>query len=182
VAPTITRPFTPFLDNPDCFGHVTGLCSGEFNYAVDEHFRIPYSIQYSLGFQRELPGNFILEASYVGRQARKLFSQADVAQALNFKDPASGQLMFDAFNTMQAQLLAGTTAGLSTATIINGIANQPWFENQMKAAVQANYGVASCQALVGVSCTRFILGNGTLRQFTLRGDTSDAIQALNSLR
>jgi hypothetical protein len=89
TAPTITRPFTPFLDNPDCFGHVTGLCSQEFNYAVDENFRIPYSIQYSFGFQREMPGNFILEATYVGRQARKLFSQADVAQALNFRDRRS---------------------------------------------------------------------------------------------
>jgi len=178
--PVITRPFTPFLDNPDCFGHVTGLCSGEFNYAVDEHFRIPYSIQYSLGFQREMPGNFILEASYVGRQGRKLFSQADVAQALNFKDPASGQLMFDALNALQAQLLAGTTAGLSTTQIVNSIGNQPWFENQMKAAVQANYGLASCQALVGTSCTRFVLSNGTLRQFTLRGDTSDAVQLLNA--
>jgi hypothetical protein len=180
TAPTITRPFTPFLDNPDCFGHVTGLCSGEFNYAVDENFRIPYSIQYSFGFQRELPGNFILEATYVGRQARKLFSQADVAQALNFKDPTSGQLMFDALNSLQAQLLAGTTAGLSTTQIINSIGNQPWFENQMKAAVQANYGLPSCQALVGVSCTRFVLSNGTLRQFTLRGDTSDEVQLLNA--
>ena len=180
VAPTITRPFTPFLDNPDCFGHVTGLCSGEFNYAVDENFRIPYSMQYSFGFQRELPGNFILEATYVGRQARKLFSQADLAQALNFKDPTSSQLMFDAFNALQAQLLAGTTAGLPVATIVAGIANQPWFENQMNAAVQANYGVANCQALVGVSCTRFILNNGTSRQFVLRGDTSDQVQRLNA--
>jgi hypothetical protein len=180
VAPTITRPFTPFLNNPDCFGTITGLCTGEFNYAVDQRFRTPYSIQYSLGFQREMPGNFILEASYVGRQARKLFSQADVAQALNFKDPTSGQLMFDAFNALQAQLLAGTNAGLPVATIIAGIGTQPWFENQMNAAVQANYGVANCQALVGVSCTRFILSNGTSRQFVLRGDTSDQVQRLNA--
>lgn len=180
TAPTITRPFTPFLDNPDCFGHVTGLCSGEFNYAVDENFRIPYSIQYSFGFQREMPGNFILEATYVGRQARKLFSQADVAQALNFRDPASGQLMFDAFNALQSQLLAGITAGLSNATIIAGIANQPWFENQMRAAVQTNYGLPSCQALVGVSCTRFVLSNGNLNRFATRGDTSDAVQLLNA--
>lgn len=180
VAPTITRPFTPFLNNPDCFGTVTGLCTGEFNYAVDQNFRTPYSIQYSLGFQREIPGNFILEMTYVGRQARKLFSQADIAQALNFKDPTSGQFMFDAFNALQAQLLAGTQAGLPVATIVAGIANQPWFENQMNAAVQANYGAANCQALVGVSCTRFILNNGTSRQFVLRGDTSDQVQRLNA--
>jgi hypothetical protein len=178
VAPVITRPFTPFLNNPDCFGVSTGLCTGEFNYAVDQKFRTPYSIQYSFGFQREMPGNFILETSYVGRQSRKLFSQADVAQALNFRDPASGQLMFDAFNALQAQLLAGTTAGLPVATIIAGIPNQPWFENQLNAAVQLNYGAANCFELVGTSCTRFILNNGTSRQFVLRGDTSDQIQRL----
>jgi len=176
--PPITRPATPFINNPDCFGVPTGLCTGEFNYAVDQRFRTPYSIQYSFGFQRELPGNFILETTYVGRQARKLFSQADVAQALNFKDPASGQLMFDAFNTLQSQLLAGTNAGLSVAQIVAGIGNVAWFENQMNAAVQQNYGAPNCQALVGVSCTRFILNNGTSRQFVLRGDTSDQVQRL----
>src|SRR5262249_6010639 len=174
VAPTITRPFTPFVDS----GFPFGLATGEFNYAVDQRFRIPYAMQYSFGFQREMPGNFILEATYVGRQARKLFSQADVAQALNFRDPASGQNMFDAFNALQTPLLAGITAGTPTATIIAGIPNQPWFENQLNAAVQANFGLANCQALVGRSCTQFILANATSRQFVTRGDTSDQVQRL----
>src|SRR4029079_9670706 len=119
VPPTITRPATPFVDGTT----PTGLATGEFNYAVDQQFRTPYSIQYSLGFQRELPGNFILDMSYVGRQSRKLFSQSDLAQALNFKDPTSGQLMFDAFNALQRQVQAGVAGGSVTP--------QPWFENQM---------------------------------------------------
>ena len=146
VAPIITHPSTPFVDAGEPFG----LATGEFNYAVDQLFRIPYSIQYSFGFQREMPGNFILEATYVGRQSRKLFSQADVAQSLNFKDPASGQLMLDAFNRLQAQVQAGLTGGAITP--------QPWFENQMFPGG-----------------TALMAGNGTLRQFVLRGDTSDAI-------
>ena len=149
VAPSITRPVTPFVDA----GFPTGLQTGEFNYAVDQHFVTPYSIQYSLGFQRELPGNFILEASYVGRQGRKLFSQADLAQAINFKDPTSGQLMFDAFNLLQAQVQAGATGG--------AITTQPWFEHQ-----------------IGAGGTALMAGNGTLRQYVLRGDTSDALQLL----
>ncbi len=146
VAPVITRPFTPFVDA----GIGVGLATGEFNYAVDERFRIPYSIQYSFGFQRELPGNFILEASYVGRQSRKLFSQADVAQVLDFKDAGSGQFMLDAFNRLQAQVQAGVPGPAVTA--------QPWFENQMFPGA-----------------TNLMATNGTLRQFVLRGDTSDAI-------
>jgi len=149
VAPTITRPFTPFVDA----GFPFGLQTGEFNYAVDQHFVTPYSIQYSFGFQREMPGNFILEATYVGRQGRKLFAQADLAQALNFKDPASGQGMYDAFNLLQAQVQAGLTGGAITP--------QPWFEHQ-----------------IGAGGTALMAGNGTLRQYVLRGDTSDAVQLL----
>lgn len=144
--PVITRPFTPFVDGTFPFG----LADGTFNYAVDQQFRIPYSIQYSFGFQRELPGNFILEASYVGRQGRKLFSQADVAQVLDFRDPASGQFMLDAFNRLQAQVQAGVPGA--------NVTPQPWFENQ-----------------IGPGGTVLMGSNGTLRQFTLRGDTSDAI-------
>jgi hypothetical protein len=149
IAPTITRPFTPFVDA----GFPFGLATGEFNYAVDQQFRTPYSIQYSFGFQRELPGDFILEASYVGRQARKLFSQADVAQVLDFKDPTSGQFMIAAFNALQAQVQAGVPGNAVTA--------QPWFENQMFPGG-----------------TTLMASNGTLRQLVLRGDTSDAIQLL----
>lgn len=146
LAPVITRPFTPFVQG----GVPVGLGDGEFNYAVDQRFRIPYAIQYSFGFQREIPGNFILEASYVGRQARKLFSQADVAQVLDFKDPVSGQFMIDAFNKLQAQVEAGVPGNMVTA--------QPWFENQMFPGG-----------------TALMASNGTLRQFVLRGDTSDAV-------
>lgn len=149
VAPTITRPFTPFVDA----GFPFGLATGEFNYAVDQRFRTPYSIQYSFGFQREMPGNFILEATYVGRQGRKLFSQADLAQVLDFRDPTSGQFMIAAFNALQAQVQAGVAGGSVTV--------QPWFENQM---------------FPGASV--LMASNGTLRQLVLRGDTSDAIQLL----
>jgi len=144
--PTITHPFTPFVEDD----FPIGLATGEFNYAVDQHFRTPYSIQYSFGFQRELPSDFILEMSYVGRQGRKLFSQADVAQVLNFKDPTSGQFMLDAFNALQAQVQAGVPGASVTL--------QPWFENQ-----------------IGAGGTRLMASNGSLRQQVLRGDTSDAL-------
>jgi hypothetical protein len=130
AAPTITRPFTPFgLD---------GLANGEFNYAVDQRFRIPYSIQYSFGFQREMPGDFILEATYVGRQGRKLFSQADVAQVVNFRDPVSGQFMLDAFNNLQTQLLNNQP-----------LTAQPWFENLVLGGTQSVLDFTGLEALRG---------------------------------
>jgi hypothetical protein len=156
VAPAVNRPFTPFVDEDGPFG--TAVPS--FNYAIDPHFRIPYSVQYSFGFQREVPGNFLLDVSYVGRQGRKLFALADASQILDFKDPASGQGLIAAFNAVQAQQNAGVP-----------LTAQPWIENQMTLA-----GVP-CSQLAAGSCTRFIAGTfiGDLIQI---GDTADTIQAL----
>ncbi len=157
AAPRITRPFTPFVDST---GFPTGNVTGETNYAVDQKFRIPYSIQYSFGLQRELPGNFLLEMAYVGRQGRKLFTQADAAQILDFKDPASGQFMLTAFNALQRQIQTGAA-----------ITPQPWFENQISAALGAR-----CAAVFGSSCTAFLADN--LADLIEIGDTADTIQVL----
>ena len=56
----------------------------------DKNFKTPYSYTYSLGVQRELPGNFVVEVNYYGRLGRKLVAVGDAAQTLNFKDAASG--------------------------------------------------------------------------------------------
>jgi Carboxypeptidase regulatory-like domain len=124
MAPAITNPSTPnVVMAADGSLVPVGINSAAVNYAIDQRFRTPYSIEYSFGFQREMPGNFILEMSYVGRQARKLFAQVDAAQILDFRDPASGQFMLAAFNGLQAQLQAGVAPGAVTP--------QPWFENQI---------------------------------------------------
>ncbi len=145
VAPVIKRPSTPFVDTT---GVPVGLANGNGNYVIDQHFRIPYSIEYSFGFQRELPGNFLFEVSYVGRQGRKLFTQGDSAQILDFKDPASGQFMTAAFNALQTQIQTGTA-----------ISPQPWLENQ-----------------VGRGATAFLVAN--LSDLFETGDTASIIQIL----
>ncbi len=166
IAPTITRPNIPFVDN----GYPYGNQEGQTNYAIAQNFKVPESYEYSLGFQRELPGNFLIDVSYVGRKGRKLFTQADAAQLLDFKDPASGQFLIAALNNIQSQLLAGTAA-LSVTSV-------PFFENQANAAALLNYG-RNCQALVGRSCTSYIANR---YQSLIRiGDASDTVQALNAL-
>ncbi len=117
TAPVITRPYTPFVlpngdPDPDQ--------AGQQNYTITQNFEIPYSYQWSFGYQRDLPKNFFIDVSYVGRKGQKLFAQADASQALNFRDPASGQYLFDAFRQIQAQVAAGQT-----------VTPQPWFENQI---------------------------------------------------
>jgi len=69
------------------YGPVCGLEStNPFNYAIDPKLKTPYSENYTLGVQRELPGNFQLDATYVGRFAHRLLAQADGMQAVDFKD------------------------------------------------------------------------------------------------
>jgi hypothetical protein len=145
VAPTITRPFTPFVN---ATGQPTGNITQETNYTIAQNFKAPYSFTYSLGFQRELPGNFLLDLTYVGRQGRRLFAQADASQILNFRDPASGQFMLAAFNALQSQILAG-----------GAITPIPWFENQL-----------------GAGGTQSVFEN--YADPVSNGDTSSVIQAL----
>jgi outer membrane receptor protein involved in Fe transport len=54
-------------------------------FFVDPHLRTPYTYQYNLGIQHELPRKMIVEAAYVGTTSHKLTALADV----NPFDPAT---------------------------------------------------------------------------------------------
>jgi hypothetical protein len=173
VAPPIATPFTPFVD--PATGYLLGNAQGQFNYAVLKNFRTPLSYVYSLGVQRELPGNFLVDVNYVGRLGRRLFAQSDAAQVVDFIDPASKQGMTDAFNQLATQVRAGTPGALITT--------QPWFENQMDSAIQTNFGLANCQqftaAVFGANiptCTRLV--RALFSTLLRRGDLSDTLQAM----
>jgi hypothetical protein len=175
TAPPITTPFAPFIDPST--GYPLGNAEGQFNYTIEKNFRTPYSYVYTFGIQRELPGNLIVEANYVGRLGRKLFAQSDGAQIVDFIDPASKEGLVSAFNQLSAQ----TRQGLSG----NQLTVQPWFENQMNSAIATNFGgfgIDNCSQLAGAvgssagNCTQFVQNFfGTLLQ---RGDLSDTVQAL----
>jgi len=53
---------------------------GDIN-AIDPHLKISYSMNFSLGVQRELPKGFFVEASYVGNNGRHLIRQPDLNAA-----------------------------------------------------------------------------------------------------
>lgn len=159
--PVITNPNTPFVDGGFPFGNAEGA----FNYAIAQNFQTPYSYQFSLGFQRELPGDFLLDVSYAGRIGKKLFTQADAAQVVDFRDPASGQTLLQALNNIQTEINAGKTSSQVTL--------QPFFQNQMP----LGWG-APCETFLGLnrSCTRLVVNlAGSL---VSRGDSGDTVQAL----
>jgi hypothetical protein len=162
--PAITRPITPFVNSN---GVAVGTSQNQNNYAIDPHFRTPYVYNFGLGIQRELPGNFIVEFDYVGRLGRKLFTEGDASQIVDFKDPASGQFMLASFASVQSQLAAGTP--------VTAITPQPWIENQVNAASLASTG-KTCLTRFGISCTAQVAKNfGTFFQ---RGSATGVVRNL----
>jgi hypothetical protein len=165
IPPTITTPYAPNVlsssgGNP--YGPVIGLTQNPFNYAIDPNLKTPYSYAVSFGFQRELPSGFQLEATYVGRFAHRLDSQADSEQTVDFRDPASGQLLSQAYANLTAQE-RNQTPGPNGYTVTP----IPFFENQI-----LNYG-----AFGFPSGTSFV-ANAT-DPYPFRGDVADSLQLLN---
>jgi hypothetical protein len=139
TAPAVTpRPVTP---NVDASGNPIGLAVlGGFPSFLqfDKNFKTPYSDTFSLGIQRELKGNVVVEVNYFGRLGRRLIADGDAAQTLNFKDPTSGQFLKDAFGQLQKQVQNN-----------QAITPQPWFENQIASTgFDCSGFAANCTALV----------------------------------
>ena len=70
--------------------------------AIDPNLKISYSMNFSLGVQRELPKGFFVEASYVGNEGRHLIRQPDLngapfaALAANAALPSAQRLSVNA--------------------------------------------------------------------------------------
>ncbi|MFL6466621.1 MAG: carboxypeptidase regulatory-like domain-containing protein, partial [Pyrinomonadaceae bacterium] len=173
VPPVVTNPITP---NLNAAGRPIGLANSNSNYLAEPGFEIPYSHQWSLGVQRELPGNMIIDVSYVGRRGKKLFALADAAQVVNFKDPASGQTLFDALNAIQPQVQANIANDVDPTT---GVVAQPFFENQMRAGIQGlRLPTQSCQTFIGPTGTCTQLAVALFPDLVRGGGTADFVQQL----
>ena len=165
----ITVPFVPFQVN----GQLVGAAEDQQNYAIDNNLKLPYSITYTLGIQRELPGNFQLDVTYIGRLGRRLIAQSDPAQIVEFVDHTqngaypSGHTLSRDFATL-SQEVRQDPVGLSAVT------PQPFFENQI-----ANGLGQPCTAVFGVNCS-FLIAAGLTTQ-VYRGDLSDTVLGLQGL-
>ena len=183
LPPPSPRPIlTPNVDAngvPIGFNTGGGFGSGAF-FNFDPNYHTPYEMSFSLGVQRELPGNWLLDISYFGKLGRRLTALGDPAQTINFKDATSNQFLYTAFGNVQRQLQAGTP--------FTAVTNQPWFENQMTAAVKAA-GLGSCAnagniitggAFSNLSCTE--LAAGLESSVWANGDVSSTLLGLSSIQ
>ena len=139
----------------------TGLLTNNDLFQINNNFKTPYNITVSFGIQRELPRNFLVDVNYFGRFGRRLVGIGDPAQQLNFRDPASKTFLNTAFGNVQRALQQGATV----------VPVQPWFENQINAALPTVFGPgATCQNIFNSDCTNFIAG--ALPNTFLTGDLS----------
>jgi Carboxypeptidase regulatory-like domain len=152
-------PYQPFVADGVPFGLQNGLA---FNTTIDPQLKTPYSIMLNGGMQHEFPAGMILKLNYAGRLGRRLLAQADANQILDFADPASGQLLSNAFASITTQVRAGADP--------NTLAAEPWFENLVTPGVGAANGYANN--------TEFLAAN--LTGLVTRGDFGDFVQALSN--
>jgi hypothetical protein len=159
---TVTVPFTPFtLAN----GFPFGTAEGQANYAIDNNIKNPYAITFTFGIQRELPANFLLEVTYVGRLGRRLISQSDGGQVVNFTDPTSGHTLAGDFAALSSQVRQPGFNGQTTP-----VTPLPFFENQMGLPFGQTNGTAFCQGF-DLNCTQFLYDQ--VSGDVTRGDLGD---------
>jgi len=91
-------PNTPFSD------------SNQNNAGINGNLKTPYAYQYALSIQRDVYKGTVVDVGYVGRFGRRLLVQQDYSQWLNFKDPKSGQTLYQAFNQLESYMHSLTTA------------------------------------------------------------------------
>jgi hypothetical protein len=162
TAPTITKPFYPFVSGSGASAVPFGLANGQaFNEIIDPNLKTPYSIQYTFGVQHEFPKGYILKMTYVGRGGRHLLAQADADQLIDFKDPVSGQLMSTAFANITNDLRAGDNPLT--------VHDQPWFKNVLPAGAGPAFGVPNNTAIL-----TYYLGT-----YVQRGDFADSMEAIS---
>ena len=127
---TATYPFTPQLGN---FAITWGL---------DSKQKTPYSEAIDFSVQRELPGGFTLETSYVGRLGRHLLQSLDLAEPVDYVDPQGGGDYYHAGSELSH--LVDVNGGNADATV----PAIPYFEHVFPFMAGIDYpGESATQAI-----------------------------------
>ena len=156
-------PFTPYLAGSGPYTY-TGLIGNQNELAIDPHYRTPYSEMISFGVQRELPGNFLVEATYFGRFGHRLLSRGDAGQVVDYVDPASGQHLVDQFTKLSLASRNGQTP-----------AGTQFWENIVNPTLTGTYG-GTCEDFGYLSCADLV--NQVFDPLPAIGDMGDTFAAM----
>jgi Carboxypeptidase regulatory-like domain len=89
--------------------------------SLDSAITTPYNYNVAFSYEREIGKGFKFQAAYVGRFARNLLAQRDVASFNNIRDPKSGLTYFDAMRQLITLRYSGTP--------VTSVSPIPFFEN-----------------------------------------------------
>ena len=120
--------------------------------SLDQGISTPYNYSFNFSYGREIGRGLSVEASYVGRFARKILASRDIMQLNNIRDPQSGMTYYEAINALVNFKYANRP--------INSIPDIPffnnlfpfmpeWFEDTSLTPTQAAYGFIAPKALGG---------------------------------
>src|SRR4051794_9216588 len=94
-------------------------------WGMDDRLRTPYSYMLDFSVGPQLPHGFAVQATYVGRLARRLLTQTDMAMPLDLVDPSSGLDYFKAIRPLSEAARNGVASDQFDPSSI-GAAAQYW--------------------------------------------------------
>jgi hypothetical protein len=159
-------PPSPGVPTPHGFPYTPSTDQNTFGLAIawgiDDNLKTPYSHVVDFSITRELAHNFVVEATYTGRFARRLLQEIDLSQPLDLVDPKSHMDYFTAAQMLSRAAYAGTPE--------SAIGKIPYWENLFpQAAGAANASDSAPGAPANPTATQNIydlyysnLGNETL--------------------
>ena len=145
----------PPPDTKQTLPYVPQVGQGQWTYVISPYYKTGKSHVVDLSIQRELPGNLIVEGTYMGHFGRDLPLAVELTQVpYMFKDAASGQTFAQAFDATATAVRSGAS--------VTSLPEQPFFANQFpKLAGGANCPTAvnNTQCIVSQTGSGFSTGN-----------------------
>jgi hypothetical protein len=131
-------------------------------WGLDDHLKTPYSEAFDLSVQRELPGGLTLEAAYVGRFGRHLLQQQDLAEPVDFTDPAGGGDYYSAGAQLSKEVDATGDQCVACGSATNpSVTAIPYFEHVFSYMAGYDYpGESATQAIYNNEWAPFREGLG----------------------
>lgn len=180
---TIPLPTVPAQSIPV----VPSIPFGEtLSFQVDPTMHVGRSHDFDVTFQREMPGNMLLEVGWIGHYASHLPEAVNLENnPYMFLDTASGQSFGQAFDKVATELRNGQP-----------VTTQPWFENQLPGFAGLSSGLGGCGGKVATATACLAANNNSAfvnglvsnlftsmniaRQFGLGLQPYDNLEALTS--
>lgn len=126
--------------------------------SLDSEIKSPTSYSWNVTWERRLPKGLVVQASYIGRDAKDLLASRDVMMPNNLRDPASGMDWYTAAGMLEdirrnfaAQGINADSSVAAQLAAINSVAAIPYFENLFGNI--PNLGRTLCGSARGASLT-----------------------------